>query len=203
MTRAWNIRLAGITGRFATSGALALTNCPILKASGRFPTFQVLFAAVDILVLSVPAIPKYLAALIDWPIAAPETIGIVPANLQALDRDIARGKFGLLDSVLFIRCGKIGYERSFPHDFVRIYRKKVKKEGPLNHDPTGEYNYFNPEFHPFYRDSDLHTMQSVTKTVTSVVIGIAIMRGDFPGDLDTPVLNFFADQKVANVDDRK
>jgi CubicO group peptidase (beta-lactamase class C family) len=139
----------------------------------------------------------------DWQTTDAQKIGLVPANLQALDRDIARGKFGLLDNVTFIRCGKIGYERSFPHDYGRIYRKRIKKEGPLNHDPTGEYNYFSPEFHPFYRGSDLHTMQSVTKTITSVIIGIAIMRGDFPSDLDTPAIKFFADQRVANLDDRK
>ena len=45
-------------------------------------------------------------------------------------------------------------------------------------------------------------MQSVTKTVTSVVIGIAIARHQFPS-LDTPVLTFFDVGKVANVDDRK
>ena len=45
-------------------------------------------------------------------------------------------------------------------------------------------------------------MQSVTKTVTSVVIGAATARGEFPS-LDTPVLRFFDPAAVANVDDRK
>src|SRR5262245_2770185 len=58
------------------------------------------------------------------------------------------------------------------------------------HDPTGPYNYFNPWWHPFYRRGDLHTMQSVTKTVTSVVIGVARARNEFP-DLDTHILGFF------------
>ena len=31
-------------------------------------------------------------------------------------------------------------------------------------------------------------MQSVSKTVTSVVIGAAMQRGDFRADADTPVL---------------
>jgi CubicO group peptidase (beta-lactamase class C family) len=42
----------------------------------------------------------------------------------------------------------------------------------------------------------------VTKTVTSVVIGVATALRDFPS-LDTPVLSFFDPSKVANVDDRK
>jgi CubicO group peptidase (beta-lactamase class C family) len=45
-------------------------------------------------------------------------------------------------------------------------------------------------------------MQSVTKTVTSVVIGVATARKEFP-DLDTPILKFFDEAKVANVDERK
>ena len=69
--------------------------------------------------------------------------------------------------------------------------EEAKKPGPLNaHDPSGPYNYFNPWWHPFYRRGDLHTMQSVTKTVTSVVIGVATARKEFP-DLDTPILKFF------------
>lgn len=48
----------------------------------------------------------------------------------------------------------------------------------------------------------MHTLQSVTKTVTSVVIGTAIQRGDFPS-IDTPVLHFFDTTAVTNIDDRK
>jgi CubicO group peptidase (beta-lactamase class C family) len=46
-------------------------------------------------------------------------------------------------------------------------------------------------------------MQSVSKTVTSLIIGVAIERGDFKASLDTPVLKYFDTSKVKNVDDRK
>jgi CubicO group peptidase (beta-lactamase class C family) len=46
-------------------------------------------------------------------------------------------------------------------------------------------------------------MQSVSKTVTSVIVGIAITRGDFKAGLDTPLLHYFDVAKVKNVDDRK
>ena len=45
-------------------------------------------------------------------------------------------------------------------------------------------------------------MQSVSKTVTSVVIGVATARHEFP-PLDTPVLSFFDAGQVKNVDARK
>jgi hypothetical protein len=44
-------------------------------------------------------------------------------------------------------------------------------------------------------------MQSVTKTVSSVIMGVAITRGDFKAGLDTPPLKYFDMAKVKNVDD--
>ena len=57
-------------------------------------------------------------------------------------------------------------------------------------------------WHPNYRRGDLHTLQVVSKTVTSATIGVAGTRHEFPS-LDTPVLKFFDESKVANVDERK
>jgi hypothetical protein len=65
------------------------------------------------------------------------------------------------------------------------------------------YNYFDPAWHPFYQGTDEHTMQSVSKSVTSATIGVAIARGDFKASLDTPVLHYFDAKSVRNVDERK
>jgi CubicO group peptidase (beta-lactamase class C family) len=138
-----------------------------------------------------------------WPTATPAAVGLDAKTLAELDADIASGKYGYVDSMLVIRRGKLVYDRSYKHDYDQIYGQQAKETGPLNaHDPSGPYNYYNPWWHPFYRRGDLHTMQSVTKTVTSVVIGVATARKEFP-DLDTPILKFFDEKKVANIDDRK
>ena len=138
-----------------------------------------------------------------WPVAEPRAVGLDPKVLDALDADLAAGKYGNLDSMLVIRHGKLAYERHYKHDYDQIYGASARKASPLNaHDPTGPYNYFNPWWHPFYRRGDLHSMQSVTKTVTSVVIGVARTRKAFP-DLDTPVLTFFDASTIKNLDDRK
>lgn len=138
-----------------------------------------------------------------WPISTPQAVGLDPKVLAELDADIAAGKYGYVDSMLVIRNGRLVYDRSYPHDYSQIYGKEAKEPGALNaHDPTGPYNYFNPWWHPFYRRGDLHSLQSVTKTVTSVVIGVATARGEFP-DLGTPIMKFFDESKVANVDKRK
>jgi CubicO group peptidase (beta-lactamase class C family) len=138
-----------------------------------------------------------------WPTATPASVGLDVKILAAFDTDIAAGKYGYVDSMLVIRHGKAVYDQSYPHDYDRLYGADARRPGPLNaHDPTGPYNYFNPWWHPFYRRGTLHSLQSVTKTITSVVIGVATTRGDFP-PVDTPILTFFDEKKVANVDDRK
>ena len=138
-----------------------------------------------------------------WPTSTPAAEGLDAAVLERFHADLAAGKYGSVDSMLVIRHGKVVFERTYPHDYDTIYAKEAAEPGPLNaNDPTGPYNYFNPWWHPFYRRGDLHTMQSVTKTITSIVIGVATARKEFP-PLDTPVLQFFDAAKVANVDERK
>lgn len=139
----------------------------------------------------------------DWPTAAPKEFGFDTGKLAAFDADIAGGKYGLVDSMLVLRCGKDVYDKSFHHDYGQIYGERAKKAGPLNHDPQGPYNYFSTVFHPFYQGGDLHTMQSVSKTVTSLTIGIASTRNDFTAGLDTPIVKYFETKKIANLDNRK
>jgi CubicO group peptidase (beta-lactamase class C family) len=120
-----------------------------------------------------------------------------------MDAALASGKYQLVDSFAVFRCGTEVFERNYSHDYATIFAKQAKTRGPLNARLTGPYNYFDPVWHPFYHGTSLHTMQSVTKTTSSVIMGIAITRGDFKASLDTPLLNYFDPAKVKNVDDRK
>jgi CubicO group peptidase (beta-lactamase class C family) len=138
-----------------------------------------------------------------WPQATPASLGIDEDRLKALDADFASGKYPLVDSITVIRCGQLAYERKYSHDYAKIYYKEAHTKGPLNAHLTGPYNYFDPEWHPYFQGSDEHTMQSVSKSVTSVIYGVAITHRDFAASLDTPVLSYFKDVKVANADDRK
>ena len=138
-----------------------------------------------------------------WATATPASVGLDAQVLTGLDKDLAAGKFSLVDSLAVYRCGKKVFESKYAHDYAKIYGKQAKEKGPLNARLTGRYNYFDPEWHPYYHGTDLHTMQSVSKTVTSVIIGVAKERGDFKAGVDTPVLHWFDVTKVKNVDDRK
>jgi CubicO group peptidase (beta-lactamase class C family) len=138
-----------------------------------------------------------------WDHGTPSSVGLDETVLAALDNDIAQGKYSLVDSFQVFRCGTEVFSRKYEHDYAKIYWKEAKTKGPLNARLTGRYNYFDPAWHPYYHGTDLHTMQSVSKTVTSAIFGIAITRGDFKAGLDTPVLSYFDVSKVQNVDDRK
>ena len=136
-----------------------------------------------------------------WPAAKLNDVGMEAGPLDALDAEIRAGKHGYVDSLLVVRCGKLVYHKTYSRDYDKIYGERAKVKGPLNHDPAGPYNYYNPDWHPFYKRGELHTMQSVTKTLTSVIIGVAIARGDFPS-IETPILKFFNGARIQKLDPR-
>src|SRR5882757_9954081 len=138
-----------------------------------------------------------------WAKGAPASVGLDEKVLAGLDTDLTRGKYALVDSFAVFRCGVEVFDRKYSHDYGTLYGKEAKTRGPLNARLTGPYNYFDPAWHPYYHGTDLHTMQSVSKTVSSVIIGIAMLRGDFKAGLDTPVLKYFDVARVKNVDERK
>jgi CubicO group peptidase (beta-lactamase class C family) len=138
-----------------------------------------------------------------WATGTPASAGISVAVLDSIDAEIKAGRYGLVDRFIVIRRGRLVWDRAYTQDYVAAYDSLAKKVSPLTpHDLTGPYNYYAPWWHPYYRKGDLHTLQSVTKTVTSVVIGTAVTRGEFPS-LDTPLLSFFDTTQVKNIDARK
>jgi len=138
-----------------------------------------------------------------WPAASLESVGLDATAILSFDADLASGKYPYVDSMLIIRDGKKVCDRTYTHNYAEIYYKEARTKGPLNARMGGPYNYFNSQYHPYYQETGLHTMQSVTKTITSVVMGVAIERNEFDVKLDAPILRFFDVSKVQNLDDRK
>lgn len=139
----------------------------------------------------------------DWQQGTARSVGLDEDALASLDRDLASGKYGLVDSFEVFRCGREVFKRRYDHDYAQIYATEAATKGPLNARLSGRYNYFDPAWHPYYHGTDMHSMQSISKTVTSAIIGIATLRGDFKAGLDTPVLHYFDVSTVKNVDERK
>ena len=138
-----------------------------------------------------------------WPTATPASVGLDPSVLDSLDAGIRAGEHGLVDRLVVIRHGQKVFDRSYEQDYEAVHGDSARV-GNFNvvHHRTGPYNYFNDWWHPYYHGTELHTLQSVTKTITSIVVGIAVTRGDFPS-IDTPVLSFFDTTRVANIDEYK
>jgi CubicO group peptidase (beta-lactamase class C family) len=114
--------------------------------------------------------------------------------LIKLHKVIEKGTYGNIDSMLVIHKGRIAIDKSYEHDYVKINKGRDASDNI--------YNYYNPDYHPFYKGSKLHTMQSVTKSVTSAIIGIAVGRGEIPG-VSIKVLDYFKGKKILHVDDKK
>jgi CubicO group peptidase (beta-lactamase class C family) len=117
-----------------------------------------------------------------WATSTPLAQGLDGAVLEALHREFAEGKHGYVDDMLVVRNGAVVFEKSYRHDYDRLF---VGKGAPAL------YNYYDPEWHPYWKRSELHTMQSVSKSVTSVLVGIALLRGEIPS-VDARVMPYFA-----------
>ena len=117
-----------------------------------------------------------------WATSTPAAEGIDPLAIDSLVADIEAGEYGLVDAFMLIRNGKVVADHRFAHDYVTISAQYE----PADH----QYDYDAPDWHPYLRGTELHTLQSVTKSITSAALGIAIDEG-LLGNVDTPVMSFF------------
>lgn len=117
-----------------------------------------------------------------WPTSTPAEQGIDPEAVESLVADIESGEYGLVDAFMLIRNGYVVADFRFTHDYEAI---------SAQYNPTNDmYNYDHPDWHPYLQNTDLHSLQSVTKSVTSAGIGIAMDEG-LLGDVNTPAMPFF------------
>ncbi|MES2522587.1 MAG: serine hydrolase [Gemmatimonadota bacterium] len=127
----------------------------------------------------------------------------------ALDRlvtQVRAGTYGHVDHLAVVRDQEVLMNIPFPRDYATISQGKVSPIGCginacADSMQIGPYNYLHPRFHPWWNGGDLHTLQSVTKSVTATLIGIAQHRGQIRNP-QQPLLSFFAAYKLDTVDPR-
>jgi len=122
-----------------------------------------------------------------WPTATPEEVGLDAKVINDIHQDVLDGQYGLIDHFLIIRNGKLVTDNAYSQD----YQSVAAQYDTTNH----QFNYDHPDWHPFYNGTKLHSMQSVTKSVTSLLLGIAWDQGLVP-DLDEPVIQYFKKYKT-------
>ena len=133
----------------------------------------------------------------EWPVSTPEAEGVDAAAIEALVRDIDAGRYGLIDHFLLIRNGYVIADHRWDHG-ERYAELLTQQEDTAEH----QYNYDHPSWHPYYRDTDLHSLQSVTKSVMSVAFGIAVDAGHIAG-VDDAAWSWFEDYGVDLADPRR
>lgn len=121
----------------------------------------------------------------DWPRASMQETAPVADVLAELDAAFASGDYGYIDEFLLIKDRKVFAHFRYRPDYRKVFdslETAVLPTGPWYGDKDSfPYNYIHPDWHPWYLGTDLHTLQSVTKSIVSVVTGIAIDRGDIAG----------------------
>ena len=140
-----------------------------------------------------------------WETATPESQGLTSAPFDALDEVIRKDVYGYVDHLVVVRGGRAVVNRQYARDYRTVSRGRTSAigcgEGCTDASKMHEFNYFHPNWHPYYQGRDVHTLQSVTKSIASTAIGIALGRGDIKA-LDAPFLPYFRDKDVSRVDAR-
>jgi CubicO group peptidase (beta-lactamase class C family) len=129
-----------------------------------------------------------------WSGASPADEGIDVSVLDAFDRELASGAHGYVDGMLVIRHGRVVYEKSYDHG--RDYDRLFASRAAMKDSRPGIYNYYDPGWHPWYQKGPLHTLQSVSKSVTSALVGIAIGSNRIP-DVGVEIRPYFVGFRFA------
>jgi hypothetical protein len=140
-----------------------------------------------------------------WPAASLQSQRLSEAPLAQLDRQIGEGVYGNVDRLLVVRRGHVVFDRRYARNYREISRGHSGPlgcgEGCTDAAAMNEFNYYHPNWHPYYQGRDVHTLQSVTKSIAATVIGIAHGRGAI-ASLDAPALSFFRDRDLSRIDKR-
>jgi CubicO group peptidase (beta-lactamase class C family) len=109
-----------------------------------------------------------------WKQSTAEAEGLDSAAIAKLDREIRDGKHGYIDSMLIVRNGRLVFEAYYDHDYHAT-------NAGLDSGESSPWNYYDADYYPYYQGSELHSLQSTTKSFMSALVGIAIERGDIAG----------------------
>ncbi len=142
-----------------------------------------------------------------WLESTPAEQGLDASYLIELVEEIKAGKYGFVDRLVVVRNGRLVISERFENDYRTISRGQRNAIGcgvdacPDEAAAEDPYNYLHPNTHPYYRGRDVHTLQSVTKSIAATLIGIAMTRRDIR-NVDVPLLMFFQDYRISGVDQR-
>lgn len=141
-----------------------------------------------------------------WPRSTPTAQGLNAQPIEQFVNRVKANEFGHVDRVLIVRNGHLVVDERFPRDYRVISAGKASGIGCGINACTDSardhhYNYLHPDYHPWWRGTEQHTLQSVSKSVAATIIGAAMQQGAIRS-LDAPLLSFFKAYDLSNVDPR-
>jgi CubicO group peptidase (beta-lactamase class C family) len=124
-----------------------------------------------------------------------------PAPLAALDSAVRAGKHGNIDRLFVTRHGYAVFDARYPRDYAAVAAGRRSPIGCGRGACEGfrsrpEFNYFDAAVHPYYRGTELHTLQSATKSVAATVLGAVLQRGEVAG-MEVPLLSVLKEYRDA------
>ncbi|NNE70881.1 MAG: serine hydrolase, partial [Rhodothermales bacterium] len=145
------------------------------------------------------------AAAQPWPDSTPEAEGLDPAALEQLDRRIRQGDFGFVNRVVVVRNGRLVVNANYPQDFEEISAGRTSAIGCGYgcEDPSWDhqFNYLHPDWHPYHQGRNVHSLQSVSKSVAATVLATAIHQGSI-GSVQDTLLTYLESYELGDVDPR-
>ncbi len=108
---------------------------------------------------------------------------VISAVIDSVNAEISNGEYGLIDRFMVMQNEEVLADFKYEQDYETI----VQKYDTTNY----QYNFNSTVWHPYYKQSELHTLQSVTKSITSILLGIALDLNEehTVGDKAMPLLS--------------
>jgi CubicO group peptidase (beta-lactamase class C family) len=164
------------------------------------------FIAALLMIAPVTAVAQTPWPTNGWAASTPARQGMRADGLATLDSAIKAGHYGYIDRMVIVRNGHLVFNGRYANDYATISRGR---KGPIgcgidacaSASEVHAFNYYHPDWHPYVKGRDVHTLQSVTKSVTATLMGIAIRRRELTG-LDASLLSFLGDYDLSRVDPR-
>ncbi len=113
-----------------------------------------------------------------WTVASAASHGLSVATLESMMTDVQAGMFPNIDSIAIARSGEL------------VFDETIRTETDAEDGRVGN------------ADITVHAQFSATKSITSLIVGIAVDEG-YIADVNTPYLSLFPYPDYANWDERK
>ena len=106
-------------------------------------------------------------------------------QLDTLLTNISSGTYGYIDEIFIAKGDSLIFHQDFGLDYKAISKGKKNANGCgyeacADSSDIHQFNYLYPDHHPYFNSREVHTLQSVTKSIVATVVGIAVDEKHIP-----------------------